>query len=184
MKSLQGQLLIASPHLPDPNFERTVVIMVQHTPQGALGLVLNRPSDNRLRDIWKEVTDEPCEADQPVYFGGPVPGPLMAIHTRKSCVEEEVRKGIYFATQREHLEELVRVNAQPFHVFSGYAGWGEGQLEGEMEAGGWLTCPAARDLVFPPPGEDIWKKAVQQIGAEILRSSLDIDQVPDDPSLN
>jgi putative transcriptional regulator len=184
MKSLQGQLLIASPHLPDPNFEHTVVLMIQHNQQGALGLVLNRPSDSRLREIWEQVTDQPCPADQPIYVGGPVPGPLMAIHTRKSCVEEEVRRGIYFATQREHLEELVRENAQPFHVFSGYSGWGEGQLENEMEAGGWLTCPATRKLVFPPPGENIWKKAVQQIGSEILRSSLHIEGVSDDPSLN
>ena len=108
----------------------------------------------------------------------------MAIHTRKSCVEEEVRRGIYFATQREHLEELVRENAQPFHVFSGYSGWGGGQLEKELEVGGWLTCPAAYNLVFPPAGENVWKKAVQQIGNEILRSSLHLDGVPEDPSLN
>lgn len=184
MKSLRGQLLVASPHLPDPNFERTVVLMVQHNEQGALGLVLNRPSDNRLRDVWEEVTDEACEADQPILMGGPVPGPLMAVHTRMNCSEEEIQPGIYFATQRENMERLVRENAQPFHVFSGYAGWGEGQLEGELEAGGWLTCDAEYDFVFPPSGEDVWKKAVNQIGNDILTSSLNISGVPEDPSLN
>jgi putative transcriptional regulator len=184
MKSLRGHLLVASPHLPDPNFEHTVVLMVQHNDQGALGLVLNRPSDNRLRDVWEEVTNEPCDADQSILVGGPVPGPLMAIHTRMNCSEEEIQPGIYFATQRDNMERLVRENAQPFLVFSGYSGWGEGQLEAELKAGGWLTCPAEYDFVFPPIGDDVWKKVVNQIGSDILSSSLNIDRVPEDPSLN
>jgi len=119
-----------------------------------------------------------------VLLGGPVPGPLMSIHTRMSCSEEEIRPGIYFATQRENIMELVRENAQPFHVFSGYAGWGAGQLDGELEAGGWLTCLATHEFIFPPPGEEVWKKAVQQVGAEIIKSSLKFDRIPDDPSVN
>jgi len=184
MKLLAGHLLIASPHLPDPNFSGTVIVMVQHSEQGALGLVLNRPSDSRLGEVWKQITEEPCLSDQPVLLGGPVPGPLMSIHTRMSCSEEEIRPGIYFATQRENIMELVRENAQPFHVFSGYAGWGAGQLDGELEAGGWLTCLATHEFIFPPPGEEVWKKAVQQVGAEIIKSSLKFDRIPDDPSVN
>jgi putative transcriptional regulator len=184
MKSLRGSLLVASPHLPDPNFARSIVLMIQHGEQGAFGLVLNRPSDNRLQEVWSQVTDEPCPADTLIYLGGPVPGPLMSLHTKRSCSEEEIRPGIYFATQRENVLQLVRENAQPFRVFSGYAGWGEGQLEGELEVGGWLTCDATHRFVFPAPGEDVWKQAVHKIGDEILRSSLHIDDVPDDPSLN
>ena len=119
-----------------------------------------------------------------VFEEGPVPGPLMAVHTKISCSEEEIRPGIYFATQRENITQLVRENAQPFHVFSGYAGWGEGQLDGELEAGGWLTFPATHEYVFPPAGEEVWKKAVQQVGTEILKSSLKLDRIPDDPSVN
>jgi putative transcriptional regulator len=69
-------------------------------------------------------------------------------------------------------------------VFSGYAGWGEGQLEGELEVGGWLTCKATYDFIFPPLGEDIWQKAVQQIGDRIIRRSLRIKHVPEDPTVN
>jgi len=184
MKSLQGHLLVASPHLPDPNFFRTIVLMVQHNEQGAFGLVLNRPSNSTLKDIWKQVTDEPCQDDQPILLGGPLPGPLMAVHTKASCSEDQIRQGIYFATQKDNVMQIVGHGAQPYRIFSGYAGWAGGQLEHEMEVGGWLTTPATFDYIFHPLGDDIWKKVVSDIGGEIVLSSLKIKEVPDDPSVN
>ena len=72
MNSLRGQFLIASPHLPDSNFYRSVVLMIQHDDEGAFGVILNRPTENTVSEIWEMITDEPCESLQPINLGGPV----------------------------------------------------------------------------------------------------------------
>ncbi len=78
MHSLRGNLLVASPHLPDPNFFRSVVFIVEHQEDGALGLILNRVSPQRLKEVWETASEAPCVSDQYLRIGGPVPGPLMA----------------------------------------------------------------------------------------------------------
>ena len=80
MSSLKGKLLVASPQLSDPNFHRTVVLIIEHNDEGAFGLVLNRTSSKTIKQVWERVTDEPCESDQPLHVGGPVGGPLIAVH--------------------------------------------------------------------------------------------------------
>jgi len=184
MKSLQGHLLVASPHLPDPNFYRTVVLLIQHHEQGALGVVLNRPSQSTVREVIAKVSDMACPTDDTVRVGGPIEGPLMAVHGLRSCSEAEVFPGVYFATQRDHVLRLVQQEDPPFRIFSGYAGWGGGQLDRELEVGGWLTKPASLKYVFHTAADELWKKVTRDIGAGILNSTLKIKQVPDDPSLN
>src|SRR5688572_1282976 len=85
MASLQGQFLVASPHLSDPNFYKSVVLMVKHDEEGAFGLILNRPTTNTVREIWRAVTEQDLECEQPIYMGGPVSGPLVCLHRMKSC---------------------------------------------------------------------------------------------------
>src|SRR5687768_5273835 len=87
MKSLQGQLLIASPKLFDPNFFRSVVLLVQHTDAGALGLVLNRPLEMTINDAWGQVSETPCDATGFLHQGGPCEGPLMVLHTDSALPE-------------------------------------------------------------------------------------------------
>src|SRR5205814_2997514 len=84
MKSLQGQLLIASPKLFDPNFFRSVVLLVQHTENGALGLILNHPLEMTIANAWEQVSEMPCEATGVLHQGGPCDGPLMVLHTEAS----------------------------------------------------------------------------------------------------
>ena len=184
MKSLKGHLLAASPHLPDPNFLKSVVLIVQHNEQGAVGVVLNRPSQKTVKDVWEKVGNEPCQSEEIINLGGPVAGPLMAIHRQESCCESQILPGIYFATHKDHLHQIVAQTDQPFKIFSGYAGWTGGQLESEMKAGGWLTTPATPETIFFPSQGDLWKKVAQHIGEEIVLSSLKIKHIPDDPSVN
>jgi len=183
MESLQGHLLIASPHLGDPNFERTVVLLVHHSEEGTLGVVLNRPSGSTIRELWEDVDEEPCDSDHPFHLGGPVSGPVMAIHTDSSRSELEVIPGLHFAAQRDHIDELVRRNEDPFRIFVGHSGWGKGQLEDEMEEGAWLTLPATLDLVFADESE-VWKMVAQRVGRENLFDALKIDGAPEDPMWN
>jgi len=184
MKSLRGQFLVASPHLGDANFYHTVVLMIQHDQQGAFGLVVNRPSDTSLKDVWQQVDQTPCASSQPLFLGGPIEGPLMAIHTRADSSDAEILPDLHFATQREHLQQVVGREALPFRVFTGYAGWAPGQLDGEMEAGGWLTLPATAALAFFDPSDELWQEAVHRIGGEILGQALRRDDLPGDVSMN
>src|SRR4051794_32885483 len=133
MKSLKGHLLIAAPQMLDPNFFRTVVLILQHGEQGALGVVLNRPTETSITDAWKQIDDEDvCEVKGLIHQGGPCEGPLMLVHDNRSFGNLEVIPGIYFSTERESVHELVTRNKGNLKFFVGYAGWSAGQLEREL----------------------------------------------------
>jgi len=183
MESLAGHVLIASPHLLDPNFVRTVVLLIHHTEEGAFGVVLNRPAENTVRDLWKEVSESPCENRGYVNMGGPVSGPLIALHTDSVLSEVEILPGLYFAAQRENLEKLLARHDDRVRIFVGHSGGGGGQLESELEQGSWLTAPATVEYVFYDEG-DLWKKVTQKVGESMLTSALKIKHLPPDPSAN
>ncbi|MCX7427553.1 MAG: YqgE/AlgH family protein [Planctomycetia bacterium] len=183
MKSLRGQLLVATPQLPDENFFRTVVLLVEHTEDGALGVVLNRLANRSVAELWHEVSDEACDDPRPVNLGGPVSGPLIAIHTDESLAEMEILPGVYLAAQKSNLDRLVAQDEHHYRVYLGHSGWGRGQLEGELEQGAWLTTPATREYVFHD-GDDLWETVAKHIGDAVLLESLRIKHVPRDPSLN
>jgi len=182
-KSLAGHFLVASRHMNDPNFSRSVVLMIHHSPEGAMGVVLNRSSDRTVRDVWEMVGNDPCERDDLIYIGGPVPGPLVAVHTLEPFSEQEVLPGVHVSTHRDALDLIVRNMERPFRLFSGHAGWGEGQLDSELEVGGWLSARASAEEVF---SEDyrLWEKVTQRIGLEIMMPDIQKKQMPDDPSMN
>jgi putative transcriptional regulator len=183
MDSIKGHLLIASSDLPDPNFAKTVVLIVEHDSKGALGIVLNRPSQYQLADIWEKVCDEECDGEEPLGLGGPITGPLMAIHTQMPLSDSQILPGVYFSTDKQNLLELVRENRPSYRIFSGYAGWAGGQLDGELARGDWLTAPATEELIFET-GEDLWAKMLKSAGKHSLFSVLNIKHILDDPSLN
>lgn len=183
MTFLTGQLLVASPDLRDPNFARSVVLMLQHAEAGAIGLVLNRRSGTPLSAIWDQVTDAPCTLDLPVMTGGPVEGPLVILHGDAELNEREIMPGVYFSAHKDLITELLAHARLPMRVFAGYSGWGEGQLEAEMEEGSWSTTPATRELIFADE-ESLWQQATKQIADDILIHSLGIKHVPDQPDLN
>jgi putative transcriptional regulator len=183
MDSLEGKFLLASQKLLDQNFVKTVVLMVQHNNQGALGVVVNRPTSKNVQELWREVGDSPCESTRPVHLGGPVSGPIMSVHTSAKLAEIEIIPGVFFAAKKQHLDELVLQRDRPFKIFVGHAGWGPGQLEGELEAGAWHILPATAEYVFYED-ENLWEQASRQIGRSVLESMLDIKEVPEDPSLN
>lgn len=181
--SLKGHLLIAGSQLGDSNFTRSVVLMLEHDKEGALGVVLNRPSNTSIGELWEHVCDEPCDCPQPVNLGGPVSGPLIALHDNSSLSESDILPGVFMATQKEMLEQLVHQSETSFRLFSGYAGWEAGQLERELEDEAWLTRAAEGRIVFSQ-NQDLWEAVGREITDNILQSALKIDHIPDDPSLN
>jgi putative transcriptional regulator len=181
-KSLRGHLLIAAPQLLDPNFARTVVLLIQHGSDGAFGLVLNRPTDKCVKDIWSELSETPCDSELPLYFGGPVPGPLMAIHSRESLGDAEILPGVFFSVGSDKLEQLVREETERVKILVGHAGWSGGQLEGELEGGGWLTLPAKPEHVFRD--YELWDEVTKQVANTLLAPAIKTKHVPKDPSMN
>ena len=183
MRSLAGHLLVAAPDLKDANFCRTVVLIIRHDEDGAVGLVLNRPTNSTVREIWTMIVEAPCEMAGPVYWGGPVAGPLMALHADPELSESAVVDGVHFATRKEQLNRLVRDAEPAARIFSGYSGWAAGQLEGELKVGGWMTLPASYDFVFGET-DSLWKKASQAIGEQITKTLLERAKLPSEPSRN
>jgi putative transcriptional regulator len=180
---LAGHFLVASRYLRDPNFAHSVVLMIHHDHEGAMGVVINRPSDKTVREVWEMIGNDPCDRDDYIYVGGPVPGPLLALHRFERFSDHEVLPGLYVSTHRNALDEIVREKDVPLRLCSGNAGWGSGQLEGEMEAGGWLSTRATVEDVFADY-ESIWKTVTQRIGLEIMAPDVDSEHMPPDPSLN
>lgn len=183
MTSLAAHLLIAAPQLGDPNFHRTVVLIMRHTPEGAFGVVLNRPTNRTIRDVWAQLGAPPCEANDCLHLGGPVVGPLLALHRSAELGEISVLPDIYCSTEKSHLETLIENDVQPRRLFVGYAGWGEGQLESELATGSWLTMAAEPEHLFDPP-DDLWRAVSRAIGERRFLSKLNLKHIPPDVSLN
>ena len=183
MTSLKGQLLIASPKLLDPNFAQTVVLMVQHDESGAMGLILNRALDTSIKDAWEQVSEAPCEIDAPIHQGGPVEGPLMLVHNNPAFPDLEIMPGVFFTTERENVEGLVSHHTGPVKFFVNYAGWRPGQLEGEIEQGGWYTAPATEGQVFTD-ADDLWLKLCRHVTTPAVYQNLNPKVIPADPSMN
>ena len=182
---LSGKLLIASPYLSDPNFLRSVVLIVSHDDEGAFGLSLNRPTDQRLSAVVElSMPQGSAREDDYIFEGGPVDGPLLALHDLSgigSPIGHE-SSGIWLTGEEDHLRLLLtRVDARVRFVAQ-YSGWGPGQLEREMDCGGWLVGQANGDLVFDDP-ERVWETAVNRCGREVL-STLSPGLRFNDPSVN
>ena len=184
MKSLTSHLLVASPALLDPNFVQTVVLMVQHDNNGALGLILNRPTLMSLKEAWDQVSDSDCDRTDPLYLGGPCEGVLMAIHPFAEAAGIEVLPGLYVSSQTEHIEALLtRTEERLMRFFVGYAGWTAGQLEAEMETGSWQTAPATIERVFAP-AETLWLQIKRETALMAIVGKVNPKIMPADPSNN
>nr|MBO2502274.1 YqgE/AlgH family protein [Thermoanaerobacterales bacterium] len=183
-ESTAGQLLIAEPLLGDPNFERTVVLMIEHTADGALGVVLNRPTDVEVASVldgWAELAAPPAV----VYRGGPVePNGVLALARRaRRDVEPPGWNRVVgeVGTIDLHSDPAdLRDAVTGVRFFAGYSGWGAGQLEGELAEGAWLVVPAVGDDVFAADAEEMWRAVLRRQGGKVAM----LAHFPPHPSLN
>ena len=167
-ESLRGQYLVSARHLKDPNFLHSVVLLVEHTDSGAMGLVLNRPTNVEVRQALAGHFELP-EADDPVFFGGPVePAALFLLHDAavQAGGELPVMPGLFVGANAEVFERVVTTAAATgtrYKVFSGCAGWGGGQLEGELSRGDWHLLPADTDAVFHDDPYNQWESLINTV---------------------
>jgi putative transcriptional regulator len=121
----QGKLLLSDPKLVDPNFLRTVVLIIQHNDEGALGVVLNRPSAMSMREVSRRILGEEFDVEGFIHHGGPCEGPLMVLHSDGFASDADVIPGVFFTTDKGKIETLWRQGTKA-RYFSGYSGWGAG----------------------------------------------------------
>ncbi len=183
MNTLQGQLIVANPKLPDDNFFKTVVLTFTHDDEGGFGVVLNRPTNLTVGKLWKESYDHILDCDSKAFWGGPVPGPPLALHRNALMAEKIITEDLYLAVQKENVERVIQSEEAHVNVYLGYSGWGPGQLEQEMEAGGWLIGDSKTADVFGDQSE-MWKSVASKIGQKIMFPTNSSNDFPIDPSLN
>jgi putative transcriptional regulator len=172
--SLKNQLLIAMPALQDPNFARTVTYICEHGEHGAMGIVLNRPTNLRLGDILQhmEIEGGLGEAgEQMVFLGGPVEeerGFVLHTHTEPWDSTLAVNEDISITTSRDILQAMARGGGPRRTLIAlGYAGWGAGQLERELQENAWLSGPADQSILFELPAEQRWEAAARLLGVDV-----------------
>jgi putative transcriptional regulator len=164
----------------DPNFHRTVVLILRHGDDGSMGLVLNRPLELSVKEACEQALVSPCNVEGPLHQGGPCEGPLMVLHSDAVSGGMEATMGVYLTTDKDDVERLLADAEVPVKCFLGYAGWGAGQLEDELSEGAWLTTPAAGDHIFGADAR-IWSKLMTII---TLGKEIDPSRIPDDPTVN
>ena len=182
MSTLEHHLLIASPQLTDAWFAETVVLLVAHNDQGAFGIVLNRPTEETVGEIWGELGESPCDSQQPANVGGPVDGPVMALHTDESFADIRVAPEVFLAVQRDNLDWVVHQKQCPFRLFVGTASWQAGQLEDELKKGVWLVMPVKSEFVFASP-DRLWDAALREHGRDFWQK-IGIRHFPEDVTFN
>ena len=175
---LTNQFLIAMPGMADGTFEGSVVYLCEHTERGALGLVINKPIDIKLKNLFEKVDlslNRPELAEAPVYFGGPVQTERgFVLHERLGGEEGkgghynsslQIPGGLEMTTSKDVLEALSSgAGPKKILVTLGYSGWGAGQLEDEMSRNGWINVGAERGIIFDTPVEQRYDKALWLLG--------------------
>ncbi len=161
---------MAMPQLADPNFARTVVLVCEHGPDGALGLVVNRPTPFVLGQVYggQDIAGE-GGATEPVHFGGPVQPEMgfVVYQGRAYAGSLDVGDTLHLGTSLEILRDIAAGRGPArFRFFLGYAGWAPDQLEAEIARNDWLTAPADPAILFHHPAEERWEQAVRSLGID------------------
>lgn len=181
MESFRGKLLIAGPSLQDPNFWRTVVLVVEHNEDGALGLVLNRPSETTVGEVVPQLSDlvDPTEG---VLVGGPMqPGAVIVLADFMDPDEAALIafEGVGVMGAGSDPADLIG-EVRSARAFAGHTGWGPGQLDGELERGDWILEPARRIDAFTPDPAELWSDVLSRKGGSYAL----VARMPTDPSTN
>jgi len=175
---LTGHLLIAMPAMQDPNFSKTVTYICEHSEQGALGIVINRPLGMDLGAIFDQLSldsTDPALARQPVLLGGPVHQERgFVLHEPEDASGQEfdatlaVTAAIRVTTSQDILTAMARGHGPRRSLVAlGYAGWGAGQLESELQQNAWLSVPATPQIIFDTPFEQRWRESARLLGVDL-----------------
>lgn len=181
MDSLRGKLLVASPALVDPNFARAVVLITEHNDEGAMGIVLDQPSEAMVGEVVPQLADA-AGAGSPIYVGGPVqPSAIVVLaeFSDPTAAAWIVVADVGFASAEVETAELGALTRRA-RVYAGYSGWGAGQLEAEMELDSWIVEPPLPAELFPEAPDTLWNDVLARKGGQYAL----VARMPENPSLN
>ena len=206
--SFTGKLLVASSLVTDPMYAGGVCLVVQHDEDQLIGVMLNRPlkptpealtamlgeddedSDESVTAGRLEVTDFESEAElasqspwRMLHFGGPLSGPVVAVHPISQYGDVETGHGIFVAAQKQNLEHLVREQEAPCRLIVGHLGWEADQLEAEIEEGIWHIVPATVETVFSP-AQDMWPRIIRRATSCALARWIGVNEIPPTADMN
>jgi putative transcriptional regulator len=182
MDSLRGKLLVAAPVLKDPNFDRAVVLIAEHTDDGAMGLVLNRPSEAAVSDAVPDLTWV-ADPDDAVYVGGPVaPNGVIVLAEWDDPTKAVVMidDDLGFVPGDAEDTDALAAAIRHARVYAGHAGWGPGQLEDEIGEDAWIVEAPLREELFSDEPDNLWSAVLRRKGREFALLST----MPPNPSLN
>jgi len=178
--SLVGQLLVATPHMPDPRFTRAVIYICAHSEDGAMGIVINKPAENiKFRDLINQLgVDNMVDNPIHIYFGGPVESARgFVLHSTDYIHDSTLVVDEKFALTGtlDIIKSIAEGHGPKNSILAlGYAGWNEGQLDDEILTNGWLTAPADCELVFRTQNHIKWEMSAQRIGIDLEKISGDL----------
>lgn len=169
-----GRFLIAEKHLLDPNLSRTVVLLLEHEDGASLGLVVNRPTSFRVARLLPQV-EAMADREERIFIGGPVGAEQVWVLSERAVEGgREVVPGVWSTTSSVDLDELAADETSQFRVFGGYAGWGPGQLQDEIDRGDWRILPATAARVFDETPETLWTRLYEKAAVRFAHAG----QVP------
>lgn len=178
----KGRILVSEPFLPDPNFERTIVLLCEHNDEGSMGFVLNKPSQAEIGDVIEALED----LSSTVLVGGPVQQDTLHYLHRCAGLENAIHiiDDIYWGGDFDNLKSLIhtkQIHSKDIKFFLGYSGWSAGQLQAELEVDSWIVSDKFdTKLIFETQPQDMWRQALERMGGRFSVYS----KYPVDPTMN
>ena len=187
-ESLLGKLLVASPRVPAGfPFNRGVVLVLQDSDEGVFGVVLNCPASPEMLLAWQKHAGQSTFAADRLVAGGPVEGPVLAIHREQKLAEVEIQGGLFVSVRQDAIDQLSEMEffeeEVSYRIVLGAVSWNFGQLEKEIENGLWFVVDGEPDSVFSDPST-LWQRSVRQYGADSIKRLTGLKEFPADPLLN
>lgn len=171
----QGKFLVAGRRLMDPNFRETVVLLIRYGPDGAIGLVINRPVELKLSTVLPDIK-ELDRSKETMYLGGPVEPARILLLVRSAKPPEAsmpVFGDVYLSSSQKVLQRLIKkpVKEERFRIYAGYAGWAPKQLESEFDRGHWHVLKADTETLFDRKSSEIWQELIQRVSVKWVRTN-------------
>jgi len=171
--NLAGHLLVASPDWQHEHYGRSVCLVVHHSSQRAIGVVLNRHLSMPAGELWQQLTGDKSVRTAAINFGGPQAGPVVAVHDRRDLAEFTSAEGVYFTAQIQNLKQLAAspIDEGQVKIIVGQADWGSGELDRQFAEGKWLPLPVSSGLVFADDSE-MWARAMHRVGDLVVATMI------------
>ncbi|MBX3418826.1 MAG: YqgE/AlgH family protein [Pirellulaceae bacterium] len=180
---LVGNFLVAAPTWAEGPFARTVVLILQHNPDGVFGVIVNRPADADLKKFWMQASGSPASEAERLHVGGPIGGPVFAVHSMENFAEIKIDGGLFISANYDAIHKIIESGDNRYRIFCGMVSWKAASLATELANGLWFPLENRSELIFPSQ-EVEWERAVVAYGRDCLSKMLGGYPIAGNPELN